>query len=110
MVFSNLRFRSGGDGLGRALEQLPTSPRPFWAALGAHHLTGLDHLLEPAQIVADLLVRRLTEKLGHGVPELAGGRSVSQVDADFGAPVSWRWAGTRPGPCSRQSRRLLTAT
>src|SRR3984957_13442712 len=55
-------------------------------AVRPDHLTGLDDLLEPAQVVVELLVRVLTEVAGHGLAELAARDPVAQRHVDLGAP------------------------
>src|SRR5829696_854847 len=79
---------SGGrsaDRFGRALLEQPARAGALGAALGADHLAGLQHLLEPAQVVADLLLGLLPEQLGHDLAERAPGRVVAELDPDLGA-------------------------
>ena len=48
-------------------------------ALGPHHRAGLGHLVEPAQIVVELLVRILAEVARHRLPQPARRGEESQV-------------------------------
>src|ERR1700684_1229748 len=57
-------------------------------------LAGLDDLLEPAQVIVELLMRVLTEVPGHRLAELAARHPVAQRHMDFGAPA----AGSGPEP------------
>src|SRR4029453_11536053 len=66
----SVRDRSA-DRFGRALLEQPGGASPLGAALGADYLARLQHLLEPAQVVADLLLGLLPEQLGHDLAERA---------------------------------------
>src|SRR4051794_40539645 len=60
----------------------PACPR---GPVGPDHLAGLQHLLEPAQIVVELLVRFLAEVLGDRLADRATRNVVHQDDMYLGA-------------------------
>src|ERR1700722_19869647 len=55
-------------------------------AVRPDHLTGLDDLLEPAQVVVELLVRVLTGVAGHGLAALPARDPLDQRHLALGAP------------------------
>jgi hypothetical protein len=52
--------------------ELPLRPRPVGAAVGAHDLSRLEHLLEAAQVIAQLLLWLLPEQGRNERTERAG--------------------------------------
>src|SRR3954468_24401112 len=60
----------------------PLAPR---GAVGPDHLAGLQHLLEPAQVVVELLMRFLAEVLGDRLADRAARNVVRQDDVHLGA-------------------------
>src|SRR4051794_12906555 len=76
--------------LGLALPRLVHRARALGAALGAQHLAGLGDLLEPPEVVLDLLARLLAEQPGQRLGEPASRQLVVELDADLGAAVARR--------------------
>ena len=71
--------------LRRTLRELLAGPLAPRGAVGADHLAGLQHLLEPAQVVVELLVRFLAEVLGDRLADRAARNVVRQDDVHLGA-------------------------
>src|SRR4051794_1304818 len=59
-------------------------------AVAADHLAGLDDLLEPAQVVVELLGRLLAEVFRRGLAQRPAGHLVAQGHAHFGAAPAGR--------------------
>src|SRR5947209_17389902 len=78
------RIASGSRGLRGALPQLLRRACTPRADFGAHHLAGLQHLLEAAQVVVELLQRLLAEELGDRQAGPARRRRVLELDHDLG--------------------------
>src|SRR5215218_8651336 len=76
----------------RLLRDQAAGPGALRAALGPDHLARLQHLLEAAQVVGDLLPRLLAEQPGDGVADRPGRRLVRQFDAHLGAAPARRRA------------------
>src|SRR5919109_4761465 len=72
------------------LRELPPGALAARRPFRAHPLAGLDDLLEPAQVVVELLVRVLAEIPRHLLAEPAARHPVAQLHADLGAPAAGR--------------------
>src|SRR4051812_13167398 len=85
------RERPGyGPGTDVNFNAFPLARAPGGLAPGGGQFTGFHQLLEPAQVLADLLLRPLAEEVGDRRPDLAGRRVVLEHHADLGASAAWR--------------------
>src|SRR3954470_7691480 len=69
------------------LRELVARPLAARSAVGAHDLAGLHDLLEPAQVVIELLMRLLAEVLGHRPAQRPRRDVVGERHTDLGATV-----------------------
>src|ERR1700712_5357126 len=67
-----------------SLSELAEGFRSFRAALGSDDLPGLQDLLQPAEIVSDLLIRLFAEQLRDRRAHRPTGRRILQPDPDLG--------------------------
>src|SRR5581483_5119550 len=70
------------------LPELPHRAGALRASLGADDLAGLQDLLEPPQVVADLLRGVLAQQLGHRRAGPSAGWVEGELDVQFGAAAA----------------------